>query len=360
MNLEINGVQYTNFTSASCQLRLDALSNDFSFSAVAPDGQPLPFKGGDECKVIVNNETVLTGYIEIIGVDYDGENHIVTVSGRDKTADLLDSTLDDFDDVRGDGLTLKALIEKVIAKLGLSIQVIDEVNPKAFSITEDIAAPEPGGNSFEFIEQYARKRQVLLTSNADGNIVISSNSGVTAVGAVQHIIGADDNNVISSSFSYDTTGRYNNYRMSSGLNPTALNFAGDTDLASLVNQGGGVFDDEIRKGRQLVLISETPYSDGDCEKRANWEADVRKARGLLYSAVVPDFTADGENLWSINKLYQVVDDFVGKIEPMLCNSVMFTFDIDNGSNTTLGFVGQKAYTLFIEPDPYAEVATNVT
>lgn len=361
MILEVDGVQYTNFTAASCEIRLDSLSNTFAFEAVAPDGQALPFKGGEACKVIVDGENVLTGFIEVVSVSYDGGDHTINISGRDKTADLLDSTIDNIDDIRGEGLTLKALIEKVIDQLGLDIQVIDEVSPEPYNGAEDIAAPEPGDNAFSFIETYARKRQVLLTSNSDGNIVITSNSGQTAEGAVQHIIGADDNNIISSSFSFDTTGRYNAYKMASGLNPVALNLAGDTDLTSLVNQSGGVFDTEIRAGRQLILISEAPFSDGNCEKRANWEADIRKARGLIYSATVPDFRVDGDegDLWQINRIYQIVDDFVGKIEPMLCNSITFTFNAESGRNTELGFVGQNAYTLFLEPDPLAEVATNV-
>lgn len=361
MRLEVDGVQYTNFTAASCELRLDSLSNTFRFDAVAPNGQPLPFKGGEECKVIVDDETVLTGFIEVVAVNYDGTNHTISVSGRDKTADLLDSTIDEIDDIRGDGLTLKALIEKVIETLGLDIQVIDEVNPAPYNAAEDLAAPEPGDNAFQFIEKYTRKRQVLLTSNGDGNIVIAANSGQSAEGAVQHVIGAEDNNVMSSSFSYDTTGRFNAYKFSSGLNPVALNLAGDTDLASLVNQGAGVFDNDIRAGRQLIIISESPFSDGNCEDRAKWEADIRRARGLVYSATVPGFRVAGTEgaLWQINRIYQIVDDFVGKIEPMLCNSVTFTFDVGTGRNTTLGFVGEKAYTLFLEPDPLVEVADNV-
>ena len=362
MRLEVNGVQYTNFVSASCQIRLDSLSNMFSFEAAAPSGQALPFKGGEACSVIVDGEIVLTGFIEVVSVNYDAGVHTINVSGRDKTGDLLDSTIDKIDDIRGDGLTLKILIEKVVAHLGLDIQVIDEVSPDPFNAAEDIAAPEPGDNAFQFIEKYARKRQVLLTSNSNGDIVIAANSGIAADGVVQHSIGSNDNNVLSSSFSYDTTGRYNAYKMASGLNPVALNLAGDTDLASLVSQGGGVFDTEIRPGRQLILVSESPFSDGNCEKRANWEADIRKARGLIYSATVPAYRVGGDSgdLWQTNRVYQIIDDFVGKIEPMLCNSVSFTIDAENGRNTTLGFVGKNAYTLNLSPSPLSEVASNVS
>jgi len=348
MALEVNGVSYVNFVAASCSIRLDALSNSFSFEAAMPEGEPLPFKGGEACAVYVNDELKLTGNIEVIDVNYQSGRHTVIVAGRDKTGDLLDSTLDAIPDIRAP-ISLKQLVEKVVNHLGLDIKVIDQVQPELFNEAEDIASPEPGENAFVFIEKYSRKRQTLLTSDPDGNIVIASNSGDTAVGAVQHIIGASDNNVISSSFSFDTTGRFNLYKTVSQLNPVALNLAGETDLASVVNQGGGVSDSNIRAGRQMVLVSETPFSSSESEARSKWEADIRRSRGLAYSASVTGYTVDASDpdsdLWDINKIYQIVDDFLGKQEPMLCNLVTFTLDLDSGEQTALGFVDEKTYTL---------------
>lgn len=361
MNLEIDGVVYTNFTSATCDLRLDALSNSFSFEAVAPIGA-LPFKGGEACRVFIDDEPILTGFIEVISVSYAAEEHRISIRGRDKPADLLDSTINKIDDLSGEGLSLKSLIEKVIAELDIDLQVVDEVSPPLFNAAEDIVAPEPGENAFSFIEKYARKRQVLLTSNGNGNIVITSNSGIEAVGAVQHQFGATDNNIISSEFSFDTTGRYNAYQVASGLNPVALQSAGDTDLSSVVNQGNGVFDPEIRTGRALTLISEVPFSDAQCKTRAEWEANIRRARGLLYSAIVSGYRVGGSTsaLWQLNRIYQIVDDFVGKVEPMLCNAIQFSLSADAGSQTSLGFVGQNAYTQFITPGPLVSEAANLS
>ena len=360
MKLEINGIQYVNFVSAVCEIRLDALSNSFRFDAIAP-GRALPFKGGESCRVIINDKPVLTGKIEVVNVSYDAGEHKISISGRDKTADLLDSTIDSMDDIIGDNLTLKTVIEKVIEHIGADIKVIDEAAPEPFSLTEDIAAPEPGDNAFRFIEKFARRRQVLLTSNGDGDLVIAANSGQSTQGAIQHIIGATDNNVLSSEFSFDTTGRYHVYRNTTGLNPVAQNAAGQSDLASVVNQSGGVFDYDIKEGRQLVMVPESPYGSTGCKARAVWELNVRRARGLTYSAVVTGYTVGfgSDELWQVNKLYQITDDYLGKEEQMLCNSVTFTLSSTEGSKTALGFVGQRAYTAYIEPDPYAQEASSV-
>lgn len=359
MMLEVGGIRYDNFISAQCDLRLDSLADSFNFEAVNPDGAELPFKGGELCRIYVDGELVLTGHIEIVAVIYNGDDHTINIQGRSKPADLLDSTLGIFDDVLGEALTLKSLIEKVIEHLSLDLTVVDEAKPEPFNGAEDLAAPEPGDSAFQFIEKYSRKRQVLLTSSPDGNILITTNSGINATGKLQHIIGAKDNNILSSSFSYDTTGRFNAYRISSQLNPIPLNLTGGSDLVPLVNQGGGVFDSDIRASRQLVIVAEAPFSDKDCEARAKWEADIRKARGLLYTATVPYFREGGQTgeLWKLNRIYQVVDDFIGKIEPMLCNSVTFSLDNDSGRNTTIGLIGRNAYLLSLQDE--GEVAENV-
>lgn len=361
MKLEVNGSQYENFESASCEIRLDALSNTFSFEAVAAEGDPLPFKGGDACKVIVDNEKVLTGSIEIIDVNYSANDHRIFIQGRDKTGDLLDSTLEPIPDIRAP-ITLKSLIEKVLSQIGLDIDVIDEVNPEIFNEAEDIASPEAGDNAFSFLEKYSRKRQVLLTSNADGNIVIASNSGENAIGAVQHVIGAEDNNILAASFTYDTTGRFNIYKFASQLNPVALNAAGETDLATVVNQSGRVLDPDIRIGRQLILVSEAPSSNDPNESRAKWEADIRRARGLVYAVTVHGYRVDNtdpnSNLWGTNKKYQIIDDYLGKQERMLCNSVTYTLDLATGEQTSLGFVDENAYTLDLTKPSTSETASD--
>lgn len=369
MELEVNGIPYGNFTAASCEIRLDALSNTFSFEAVAAEGAELPFKGGEACRVIVDGEPVLTGFIEVVDVSYSASDHTITIQGRDKTGDLLDSNLSGFT-MRGESLTLKQIIEKAIDDItpentpaANKLKVIEEVTPKPFDPAEDVISAEPGDNAFEFIEKYSRKRQVLLTSNSDGNVVITSGSGVSAAGSIQHIIGAEDNNVLAGSFSFDTTGRFNVYKFASQLNPSALNLAGETGLDSVVDQGGGVSDPDVRIGRQLILVSEAPSSGGQNGSRAKWEADIRKARGLVYSVTVPGYRVDPKDpntaLWKINRLHQIVDDYLGKSEPMLVNSVTFTFDGDGGQMTSIAFVDENAYTLDLAKPETSKTAAAV-
>ena len=111
INLVVNGQPFTDFVNASATLSLSSMANDFSFTASAVDGFP-PFKQGDLVEVSVNDVKKITGYIEqVSGSDRDG-SHTVNYSGRDKTGDFIDSTMNVIGEIKAsESLTLKKIIE---------------------------------------------------------------------------------------------------------------------------------------------------------------------------------------------------------------------------------------------------------
>lgn len=356
MKLEVNGQPYGNFKSASVEIRLDALSNTFSFSAVATG--PLPFKGGDSCRVLVDEIPVLTGYIEVINGSYNSQSHEITIQGRDKTGDLLDSTIGSLSDIRPP-ISMKQIIEKVIKHINADINVYDIAKPPAFDKLLDISAPEPGENAFRYLEKLARRKQVLLTSNADGNIVISKADGPRINFTLQNIIKNNTNNVLSASFSYDTTGRFNLYKFASSLNVSALESVG-VSAKDIVNQQGQITDPDIRVGRQLALVAESTFSNAQNIDRSKWEANIRKARGRTYSAVINGYRDFDGNLFDINKQVYVIDDFAGIDSWMLVNTVTFTYDENDGGQTTLSFLPEGAYTLELSEPKQQKVGHGFT
>lgn len=349
LTLQVGGVQYDSFVSASVEIRLDALSNLFSFELSSKDGRPLPFLGGEAAQVFVDGERVLTGYIERVTASVDDTSHSVNVAGRDRTSDLVDSTLDSFSDLVAP-ISLKTIIERTIKNIGSRLSVIDQANPTDFNPAEDLASPEPGDNAFGFIEKLARKRQVMLTSNGDGNVVITRGSGTVIPGAALiHQVDNRGNNVMSSEVEYDLSDRFRTYKSPSQLNLVPLDQAGDTTIESIVDQGSAdearAIDTEVRAGRQMVLAAESSFSDGQAQKRAEWERNIRKARAAVYSAVVDGYRNQVGQLWDVNQVVRVLDDYAGLNAMMLVNSVAFGLTEDEGSTTTLSLVRRNAYSL---------------
>lgn len=340
--IEVNGTQYSNFKSASVRLQLDAIAGNFDFVAVSKKTEPLPIKLNDECSIIVDDEKVLTGFVESVDVDYDATSHSINITGRSKTADIIDSMINSLE--IKPPITLKAVIEKVIVHIGAEIKIIENTTVEKFNSAEDLLSPEIGQNAFEFIEKLARKRQVLLTCNGEGNIVITQSSSDSAPIGLQNIIDGNENNIESASVSYDSTERFGKYVSKSQLNLTALNVSGKASSKDIVNQkSSDVIDEQVRQSRQFVIQAESASSDQQNQKRAQWEANIRKTRSIVYSTVFNGFGVNGK-IWMPNQLTSIKDEFAGINAEMLLNSVIFSQD-GYSANTSLAFVEKDAYTL---------------
>lgn len=356
MELEVSDVQYSRFNDAKALIRLDSIARGFEFKATSTAGKPLPFKGGEPCRVIVDGTAVITGFIEVVQVDYEGASHSIKISGRSKTGDLVDSTLEPFE--INTPISLKKIIEQVIAQIGLGISVVDSSGGISdFNEAEDKVGPSVGDNAFEFIETLARKRQVLLTTNGDGNIVITRAQPTLIDVNLQNIIQSNENNILAGSVSYDHTDRFRDYVVKSQLNTSTLDFGSSVaDLSAAVDQGGSSTDKDAREGRRLVIRAEKASSNEQCGKRAVWEADIHRTRSSQYSATVRGFRTSKGELWSVNKLILINDEFADINTSMLINSIEFGFSLDTGSRTTLGFVPKDSYTVSIsEPEPIDQV-----
>jgi len=356
ITVEVNGDRFEGFTSAQVNLRLDAVADTFSFSATA-DG-PFPFKGGDIVSVFADGEQVTKGAIELLAVASRGREHDITFEGRSLTGDLIDSSLGG---VGADGrsladlkaTTMRGLCVRVVSHLGIDVEVIDAApNAKRFSPETDIAAPEPGDNAFGFLERHSRKANVLLSSDPDGNLLITDAAGVEAPGAFvsNRLDSTEKNNVEKTEYSYDSTGRFNAYKVVTQANASSGGLAAAFNASKVADAAGDVVarDAALRSGRQLVLVMETPSGVSDARDRAKWERAVRRARGEVYSAEVSGFRNQVGALWAVNTIVQVDDDFASLSREMLVNQVTFTTSGSEGeAATVLTFVEKDAYELEI-------------
>lgn len=358
MELEVNGIRYARFTTASAFISLDSIARGFSFTAVSIGGLPLPFKGGEPCRVIVDGFPVIDGFIEVVNVDYDSGSHTITIEGRSKTGDLVDSSLEGKE--INAPISLKKIIEDVISEIGLNIAVVDNTNIEDFNEAEDKLGPAIGENAFVFIERLARKRQVLLTSSSGSDIVITRSEPTQIEVKLQNILGSNNNNIISGAVSYDRTNRFRDYIVKSQQNTSSLAFSGNADLTDVVDQKGSALDTEVRPGRRLVMRAEKASSNDQAKERAIWEANIRRTRSQVYSVNLNGYRTQNGELWSTNKLVSITDEFADIDARMLINTIEFKFDTADGRTTALGFVDKDAYQVEIsEPQPVDNVGGNL-
>ena len=342
ITLIVKGKPYTNFVNASVTLAVSAMADYFTFTASAVAGFP-PVVEGDAVQVEVDGVRVLTGTVDTVrGVEGEG-THEVTYSGRDRTGDFLDSQINVLPElIPSDALTLKGVIEAVVAHLGLSLQVVDNLAPAPFNLAEDKIVPRAGDNAFDFVMRFASKRQALLASDADGNIVITQSSPADSGAAVYSANGAA--NILSQSWSRNATALYNKYISRGQLAPSALDFSAGYGNNEVAGQTGETTDRDVRPGRQSVRVNSDSYSDAQLANRAKWSAQLARAKATTFRCTVKGHSIDGQP-WTPNTLVGVTSAAADISRKMLLDSATFAEAEGAQSVTSLDFVERDVYTI---------------
>lgn len=347
--IRLNGVDYVNFVQARVDRFLEAVASSFSFTATASDSNFIPIREGDAVEIIADREfPIMTGFVDKYISTYDAKSHTITVQGRSKLSDLVDSTVGAVKEF--ENVNFVDLCRNIIDDLGIDTGVINQAG--SISNFAFLSSAETGQSAFDFLQNFARKRQVLMTDDGFGNLILTRASTTLSGNTLQNIIDrpgevrrSRNNNIIAGSRTVDISKLYNQYLAQSQLNPIDLN----DNPEFLVDQFGEAFDPEIRPSKRFEFYTEEATESFTLEDRAKWELAIRRARGFVYSATVQGHSFNDE-LWFPNILYQIDDEFANISGQLLCNKISYLHSTQTGSTTKLDFTNRNAYTLAAERD----------
>jgi len=345
IQIEVNGIRYTGWESVSVTKTIETLCGSFEFDGSFTKGKTFPVKVNDECKIYVNDTAVVNGYVETLKVSIDASTHRLSISGRDRTCDLVDNTLSPAIPLPKLPATVKQIIEKVLQFYGMTnIKVIDPYN---LAPIKEVITAELGQTAEDLIQQYASKRNVLITTNNDGDIVFQR-AGTDIYKTILTRNKKDYQVIKGSDMSFDNTKRFHEYRITDQGNSMSDYYIGNQ---STTKQNSDVsakdFDEEIRKTRIYYLSSDDTSEDEDVKKRVKWEGNFRRAQSVVYECDVVGFKPLLDNgIWLPNKLVRI-DDVESNITnaTLLISSVTFKKDNNEGSITHLKCVPQDSFTL---------------
>jgi prophage tail gpP-like protein len=343
MSIRVNGVNLSGFKSGTAFRSMEALCGSFNFTSSVQDDETFPVKVNDLVEVLVDGQTIATGYIDAGSGSYDATTHEATVRGRDLLQDLVDSSIGATKQFTGG--TLESITKTVLSDLGFTgVNIINEAGTiKPFEVTETESA-EIGMGAFDFLEVYARKRQVLLTTDGLGNIVFARGTTVAPTTRLVMKRGHDGNNILRASYSKDYSKRYNKYKVAAQQNISLLD---STFEQATVDQKGVVLDtgkEEIRATRYLEINAEDNMVSETAKERATWEANFRRANSIIYNPVVQGHL-DVDKPWAPNTLVYVEDEYAGVVGNRMIKSVNYMYDLTEGSITELITTSEDAYTL---------------
>lgn len=98
VSLLVNGSRYEGWLSVSIGHGIDQLAGSYSLEITdkwAGQTSGWAIQAGDSCVVKIGEDTVITGYVDVVDSTLDKESHSINVQGRDKTGDLVDCAVID-------------------------------------------------------------------------------------------------------------------------------------------------------------------------------------------------------------------------------------------------------------------------
>ncbi|OUS51472.1 phage tail protein [Shewanella sp. SACH] len=320
--LKAGGNIYEGWTKISVTRSLDAMSGAFDLELTwrwqNNEEQyrkfVIPITQGQACTVDIGGERIITGYVDDWVPSYDESTVTISVSGRDKTADLVDCSID-YPSGQFNNQTISQIAEAVCKPFGIKVIVNTAVGEPFQRIQI-----EQGETPHELLSRLAKQRGVLLTSDTFGNLVITRASKVKA--GVSLILGE---NVKAARGRFSWRQRYSNFTIKA-----AGAAHGNWDSAPISAVGGikaDIKDPQISRYRPLIIVNEEITTAEGAAKRGQWERQrsIGKSNTAEYTVTGWRIPQTGK-LWNINTLVPVVDQILGLDEEMLVLSVMFSED----------------------------------
>lgn len=321
--LKAGGQIYQGWTKIGVTRSLDAMSGSFDLELTwkwqGSEQQYKkfvePIRQGSACTVDIGGERVITGYVDDWVPSYDETTVTISVSGRDKTADLVDCSID-YPSGQFNNQTLAQIADVVCKPFGIKVIVNTDVG-EPFQRTQI----EQGETPHELLSRLAKQRGVLLTSDTFGNLVITRASKEKA--GVSLILGE---NIKAARGRFSWRQRFSNFT----IKAAGAAHGKEWDAAALSTVGGikaDVKDSEIGRYRPMIIVNEEITTAEGAARRGQWERQrsIGKSNTAEYTVTGWRIPQTGK-LWNINTIVPVIDEILGLDEEMLILSIMFTED----------------------------------
>jgi len=331
----VNNKVYSELVEIQIVRDLDYLSSSFECVVANRFIARSPIIIEDQIEIKVNEEPVLTGFVDNIRMSISNNSHNFIISGNDVTADLETSEI--FANATYKVENLKSLCESTIQDNGIFyISVIDNLEDDSFDKDKEQSG-DTGQTIFSMLSEYALKQGKILTCNGEGDMVIYSNSGISKGIVLEN---SSNNQLIkSANLSQDFSNRYKKIIVKSQSDD-------DSDIS------GEASDSVVRREITKVIINESKIDADGAKKIAEFEVNKRRSDSIQYNCKVFGFSAPNGELWKPNLLVSIIDSNAGINATMLLKRVRYNFSQSDGSTCDLTFVSEDAYSLKTEASQF--------
>lgn len=329
VTLLVNGKAYGGWEEISITKSLEAIAGAFSLTIANKWfnlDDYLEIEYGDACTLKIDKETIITGYVDRVSAGLSPSGRRLSVSGRDKTGDLVDCSAVGPRQYKRQ--TLASIAKSLCAPFGVPVQVLATADAPI-----DTFAIEPGQTVVEALRQLSQKRGLLLSPDGHGGLVIQP-----AVFPLGKAGLKEGENLMEVSSDYDYTQVFSQI---------TSHGADETSNKNKVVQT----DPRVKRFRPLEVSVDGKGTLADCDRRAKWELASRNGKVLTVSATVPGWRSAG-GLWAPGVRVPVVAPTADVEETLVIAEVTLQLSYDEGFTTELKLNRPEAFY----PEPQAEPA----
>lgn len=301
---------------------------------------PRTIQAGMACQVYVDDDQILSGYVDDIDPAYDARNHSLSVRGRSKLGDLVDCSTTGGQTTQG--RSLEDIARTFCKPFGIDV-VVDASARKAankpFATNDNVL--DNGQPIWEFLEELARIRAVLLVSDIQGNLVITRAGTGHADVALE--LGS---NIKSASGTFSYRELFSEYTVTGQQAGSWHTDTADTSQPIATQKG------DSKRYRPFVVSSDNPADIAACRARATWQRNVHygRSQGVTYSVEGWRQTPAGR-IWTPNELVTINDEWSGldNAERLVVETRIQLND-RSGSLTQLRTMPKEAFDLVPLPE----------
>ncbi|EPY01349.1 phage baseplate assembly protein [Magnetospirillum fulvum] len=336
VTLWVGGQAHEGWENVAVTLNLDHMAGDFILRLTdeyLKDGQleQHPIDAGAACRVVIDDETVMTGWVDNPIPAFDEKSNIVTVTGRDTTGDLVDCSAEVKEYLNQ---TLEAVARDMCAPFGIKVVV-----------TTDTGAPfrrvavNTGDTVQTCIERMCRQRGVLAWSDGLGNLVIGRGTVGEPVAALKR-----GNNVLAATAPNNFAARFSEIIVR-GTRETP-----DSSDPTAGSQEQGVARDvAVKRHRPKIMVPETQGAIINLTERAAHEQRVAQGKSRCVSVTVLGWRHEG-GLWRPGQTVAFSDSRLRINGNWLVANVAFIKSDDDGTVTKLNLYPPGAFDLLAQPE----------
>lgn len=324
VTVEVNGLRYSGWESVTISRSLEAAAAGFAITLLdrwQQASEPWPIFDGDEVAIYIGSDLVLSGYVDAIGADLDAGGHSLSISGRDRTCDLIDCSIDLRPGVIK-GKKLEEIGRQIVEPFGIEVRAeVDTGAPIA------VFAVLPGETPIEALTRAAAAKNLVVTSDAGGSLVFTRSGERRAVDRI-----VEGQNLLAGSSSQRSTDRFSHY---------IVEGQGDGQGQNALRE---VYRDRgVSRYRPRIIHADGKATRGHLASRAQWEARVAAAASSQASITLQGWRQSDGTLWSANRIVSVEAPSLQVSGDLLIIEV--TFEVgSSGTLTGLRLTRSDAYS----------------